>query len=287
VIELSDSEDETRKGGGGPNGSINQASSSRELPVEVSANGGSTLQQQTHASAGDVPSSPKPDSEVKAGNLFLFLPSPPIAERELENEVVPEAGGSRNIGDNLEFVPKPFFTPFLQAGREPENEAGPIAGPSQSTPPVVAPAPLPVPPPVLPNPEPAPTLAPTLAPTPAVPIDPSTQTEIRILEIIPNIDPSFLRPLIATHLPTFSDDPVSLTEYVLGVIFERGNDVPRVKGKGKRKSEIGMGAEGAKENEADEEGRQAKKAKMDWASKDRPWRGGQYYFDLALVSLHL
>ena len=284
VIELSDSEDETPKGvGGGPNGIINQASSSRELPVEVGSDEGSTLQQQTHVSAGDVPSSPKADSEVKAANLPLFLPSPPIAEKEHENEGVPEAGGSRNIGDNLGFGNKPFFTPFLPAGLEPENEAGPIAGPSQSAPPVVAPAPLPVHPPVLPNPEPPP----TSAPSPAVPIDPSTQTEIRILEIIPDIDPSFLRPLIATHLPTFSDDPVRLTEYVLGVIFERGNDVPRIKGKGKRMNEIGMGAEGAKDNEADEEGRQGKKAKMDWASKDRPWRGGQHYFDLALVSLHL
>jgi hypothetical protein len=272
VIELSDSEDETRDG---PNEIINQASSSRELAVEVGSDGGSTLQQQAHASAGDVPLSPRPDSEVKAGDLPLFLPSSPIAEKEHENEGVPEAGGSRNIGENLGFGNKPF----LQAGHEAENEAGPIAGPSQSAPPVVAPAPFPVPPPfVTPNSDPA--------PTPALPIDPSTQTEIRILEIIPDIDPSFLRPLIATHLPTFSEDPVRLTEYVLGVIFERGNDVPRIKGKGKRKSEIGMGADGVKENEGDEEGRQGKKAKVDWASKDRPWRGGQHYFDLALVSLH-
>ncbi len=285
VIELSDSEDEMGKEvGDGPNGIINQASSSRELLVEVGSDGGSILQQQAHANAGDVLSSPKPDSEVKVGNHPLFLPSSPIVEKEHENEGVPEAGGSKNIGENLTndgdigFGNKPFLR-ILQAGHEAGNEAGPIAGPSQPAPPAVASSPFPVPPPpVTPNPEPAPTLA--------VPIDPSTQTEIRILEIIPDIDPSFLRPLIATHLSTFSDDPVRLTEYVLGVIFEKGDDVPRIKGKGKRKSEIGMGADGAKENEVDEEGRQGKKAKVDWASKDRPWRGGQHYFDLALVSLH-
>lgn len=256
MIELSDSEDGTRKGD-----DVNQTYSLPESPVEENS-GKDTRSSIQISKAGTALSSSKLDSEVG----------------ELENE----GGGSNHIprsADNLN------GTVFLNniVGGEAEN----WAGPSRSTPPAVAAVaaasaaiPLETVPPVL-----------IRTPTPAVPIDLAEQTEIHILEIIPDIEPSYLRTLIATHLPTFSDDPVRLTEYVLGVIFERGNDVPRIrgKGKGKRKNDVVSGTDADAVNQNEEadglgEGRHGKKAKVDWASQDRPRRGGQHYFDMALVS---
>jgi TRIAD3 protein (E3 ubiquitin-protein ligase RNF216) len=135
--------------------------------------------------------------------------------------------------------------------------------------------PAPVDPLAPPDPEPV------AGPIPSA--DPPTQALARILEVVPNIDPEFLYPLIATHLPTFGDDPTRTVEYILGVIFEMGDKVPKIKGnsKGKRKSEGNRGE--GKEQDANDDERKEKRVKVDWASADRPFRGTEKYLDLALV----
>lgn len=109
--------------------------------------------------------------------------------------------------------------------------------------------------------------------------DPASQTLIRILEVTPDVDPEFLHPLIERYLVNLSNDPARTAEYLLGVIFERGSEVPRIKsnakGKGKRQSEA--------VDDKVEAGNDRKKAKIDWASVDRPFRGGPNYVELALV----
>jgi len=113
--------------------------------------------------------------------------------------------------------------------------------------------------------------------------DPASQTLIGILEVTPDVDPEFLHPLIERYLANFSNDPVRAAEYLLEVIFERGSVVPRIesnaKGKGKRQSEAVVDKAEA-ENDR-------KKAKIDWASVGRPFRGGPKYVELALVCFFL
>jgi hypothetical protein len=157
----------------------------------------------------------------------------------------------------------------------PEERRPPIAGPSNQ--PAAAAAPVAaIPDPVaLPEPEPVP------KPVPVA--DPPTQALTHILEVVPNVDPEFLYPLIATHLPNFGDDPTRTAEYIVGVVFEMGDQVPKVNMKGKRKNEDGAGSRGEGKEQADDDEKRGKKVKVDWASVDRPFRGTGKYIDIALV----
>lgn len=100
----------------------------------------------------------------------------------------------------------------------------------------------------------------------------------RILEIIPDVQPDHLLALVAKFEPSLQGGVV---EHVLHVLFEDPT-YPKVdrKGKGKRKQT---------EQEAKEGGNEAqgasppKKTKIDYGDKQRPFRGGAHYSDLALV----
>lgn len=155
----------------------------------------------------------------------------------------------------------------------PEERRSPIAGPSNQ--PAAAAAPVAAPPDSA-KPGPLPELVPV--------VDPPTQALSHILEVVPNVDPEFLYPLIATHLPNFGNDPTHTAEYIVGVVFEMGDQVPKVKGnvKGKRKNESVEDGAGIEQADGDDE-KKMKKVKVDWASIDRPFRGTGKYLDLALV----
>lgn len=152
---------------------------------------------------------------------------------------------------------------------------------------------------------------PVLDPFPIKDMDPTSTAVAQILEIVPNVEPNHLLELIETHLPTFSVFPANhdhdaggegavereatvdeqvqgVVEHVLHLLFENP-DYPKadlragVKGKGKRVGEPdneddlgGKGKGKAKEIPP-------KKTKIDYTRIDRPFPGGQNYFDLALV----
>jgi hypothetical protein len=92
----------------------------------------------------------------------------------------------------------------------------------------------------------------------------------KVLEVFPDVDPDHLTALIKKDAPIYG---YGAAEHVIHTLFE---DVkyPRVdrKGKGKRK----------KDNEEDHS--ETKKSKVDYADKSRPFAGGPYYEELALVS---
>ena len=175
--------------------------------------------------------------------------------------------------------------------------------------------PIPLPPAQIPiQVDPLPPIPPHQASTPnldAIPVtDPTSTAVAQILEIIPDIEPTHLLDMIEQHLPTFSifhgDDAESegtpareatkeeqvqgVVGHVLHLLFEN-MDYPKAnlragaKGKGKRvgtpDNEDVVGEEGkGKEKQVP-----SKKTKIDYASIDRPYPGGQYYFELALVCL--
>lgn len=103
--------------------------------------------------------------------------------------------------------------------------------------------------------------------------DPTARTIAQILEIIPDVEPNYLRGLVDTHSPNFG---AQTTEHILGLLFENGG-YPRVdKSKGKRK----VADEEVAEDNSD---RPQKKVKVDYASIDRD-PGSSVYYELALVS---
>ena len=148
-------------------------------------------------------------------------------------------------------------------------------------------------------------------------IDPTSTAVAQILEIIPNVEPAHLLQLIETHLPAYSvfrgnrdnDDDggegavaaggreataeeqvQGVVGHVLHLLFENP-DYPkanlRAGGKGKGKRVGGPDDEDDLEGKGKGKGKakdpSSKKPKIDYASIDRPFLGGAYYFDLALV----
>ena len=105
-------------------------------------------------------------------------------------------------------------------------------------------------------------------PTPNV--DPLSGYVARVLEIIPDVQPDHLLALITKHLPTYADKVV---EPVLHILFEDPT-YPKIDKKGKRKH--------TEEDEGGEDRGNAK-VKVDYGSKDREYKGGLHYTDLALV----
>lgn len=114
--------------------------------------------------------------------------------------------------------------------------------------------------------------------------DPLSRTVGQVLEIIPDVDPAHVLKLLNQQLSVqpvdeeAPDDGVDVFERalqrVLHLLFENGN-YPKVSKKRKR-SEDGEAESGgsAKVRVVEDQG---------YGSKDRPWRGGKYYVELALV----
>ena len=110
-----------------------------------------------------------------------------------------------------------------------------------------------------------------MAPGPSVHVDPFITYSARVLEIIPDVEPTHLRTLLEQHYPASGDGVV---QNVLHVLFEDASypRVEKVAGKRKRAPD-------------DDDGREKSKLKLDYASKDRKFTGGQSYPDLAISQL--
>jgi TRIAD3 protein (E3 ubiquitin-protein ligase RNF216) len=102
--------------------------------------------------------------------------------------------------------------------------------------------------------------------------DPTSTYVARILEIIPDVDPDHLLDLVTKNVPTHGDQVV---EHVLHSLFEDPT-YPKVdrKGKGKRRQSDG---------DAEGDGTPSKRTKIDYGNKERPYKGGVHYADMALV----
>jgi len=121
------------------------------------------------------------------------------------------------------------------------------------------------------------------APAPQERVDPVDQTLVKILEVIPDIDPEHALGLVQEHLPAFGaldeDGDAAMwnertnraAERVIGVIFE-AVAYPKANKKEKGKARA-----------AEEPERENKRAKIDYASVERVFTGGKNYFELALV----
>lgn len=145
---------------------------------------------------------------------------------------------------------------------------------------VVPPVPQPIPQPALTPAEPLAQAPPAHVGEPVIQVepepepepqgDPTDRTIAQILEIIPDVEPDYLRGLVETHLPSFD---AQTTEHILGLLFENG-EYPRVdKSKGKRKAT----------DQDDAVNRPQKKMKVDYASKERVVASPVYH-EFALVS---
>ena len=102
--------------------------------------------------------------------------------------------------------------------------------------------------------------------------DPTSTYVARVLEIIPDVDRHHLLDLIARNVSTHGDQVV---EHVLHCLFEDPT-YPKFdkKGKGKRMQSDG---------DAEGYGAPLKKTKLDYKNKERPFKGGVHYTDIALV----
>ena len=163
------------------------------------------------------------------------------------------------------FLPDPEYNDLPHP--ELDVAPGPAALPIHHQP-VIQPE-VDVPPPMAPDPPPPPQEPPVAPPPAANPIDTYVA---QILEIIPDVQVDHLLTLIMQHLPTSQDNVV---QAVLFVLFEDPT-YPKVDRKGKRKRV---------DNETpDEEKGNRSKPKIDYGNKDRQFKGGLQYSNLALVS---
>lgn len=94
----------------------------------------------------------------------------------------------------------------------------------------------------------------------------------QVLDVIPDVQPEHVATLVSQHLPVHGDRVV---EIVLHVLFEVPTYPKVERNKGKRKRDDGTGEH------------TAKVVKKDYASKERDFVGGPYYFDIALVNIFL
>ena len=117
-------------------------------------------------------------------------------------------------------------------------------------------------------------LEPNFAPaSPSANIDPMDAYVARILEIIPDVQPTHVLSLLEQHVEEHQDNVV---EIVLHTLFEDPK-YPKIDKMGKRKREEGDG-------EGEERGKS--KVKVDYGDKDRLKQAGPLYADIALVFIH-
>ncbi|KAG5351495.1 hypothetical protein C0989_006230 [Termitomyces sp. Mn162] len=109
--------------------------------------------------------------------------------------------------------------------------------------------------------------------------DPHSTVTARVLEIVPDVEPDYLLATVTKHMLDHPDqDTATVIEFILHALFE-DDKYPKVDrlAKGKRKQP----------EHQQEEARDipTKKSKIDYADKNRPFKGGQHYTDLALEHL--
>lgn len=109
------------------------------------------------------------------------------------------------------------------------------------------------------------------SPTPKLPVDHLDEYTVRVIEVIPDVQPTHVRTLLEEHIEAYKEGVV---EFVLHKLFDNPG-YPKIDKKGKRKRvEVSDG-------EGDERGEG--KAKIDYAVKDRARTGGALYIDIAMV----
>ncbi|KAG6902929.1 hypothetical protein C0995_009320 [Termitomyces sp. Mi166 len=188
----------------------------------------------------------------------------------------PQKLGSSSSVQNIPNKPTPSRAVALFLPSDEENN--PPTAHAACTP---TPAPFPfnpdaveidLPTPAPPQPEPVVGLVNEPEPDP----DPHSTVTARVLEIIPDVEPDYLLATVTKHIIDHPDqNTATVVELILHALFEDSKypKVDRV-AKGKRK-----------QTEQGEEGSPSKKSKVDYADKDRPFKGGQHYTDLALDHL--
>ncbi|KAF7294852.1 hypothetical protein MIND_01023100 [Mycena indigotica] len=102
------------------------------------------------------------------------------------------------------------------------------------------------------------------------PVDAVSGYVAQVLEVIPDVDPPHLEGLVRQQL---LNAPENVLESVLHILFEDPT-YPKSDKKGKRKRV-----------EEDDNPRNKPKAKIDYASQDRPYNGGVHYPQLAIEQL--
>ncbi|KAF8122135.1 hypothetical protein EV363DRAFT_857645, partial [Boletus edulis] len=121
--------------------------------------------------------------------------------------------------------------------------------------------------PQLPLPEPA-----QVAPQAPVPVDPIDEYFVRVLEIIPDVQPAHALALIEEFTQT---QPGNVVEFVLHALFEHPS-YPKVDKNGKHKRDA---------SDDDTNIRSPQKPKVDYTSKERVYNGGSHYFECSLEQL--
>lgn len=189
-------------------------------------------------------------------NVPVFGPSGHLLH---EAAAAPSAGPS----DNDRITAAPLFYPDNE---DSQVQDVPVRNEGLENPPGPV-LPLVLPPAAPPQPS-----QPPEPPAPAV--DPTDACVTRVLEIVPDVQPTHVLGLVEQffqHNPAHAGQNV--LELVLHSLFENP-DYPKVDKKGKRKR-----------TEDDEEGSARGRTipKIDYCTKDREHKGGLYYFELALV----
>ncbi|KAJ2923809.1 hypothetical protein H1R20_g13283, partial [Candolleomyces eurysporus] len=119
---------------------------------------------------------------------------------------------------------------------------------------------------------------------PQEPEDPRTKPVARILEIIPDVDPDHLLALVEEHLPTYG--PSQIVEFIVSHLFEHPGYPKVVKGKGKERAEgSGGGTKRKSDVGVEGAGNKAKRPRIDYATTERDFTGGDDYTPLALDAL--
>lgn len=225
-------------------------------------------------------------------------------ERARERDGDRREGGERGDDDDgddamqVDLIPERARDPAPRQGGErypsPQRDDEPLFIPSSPAPEVVelssdAPE-IPIRDAPTPDPQDPPDLLPPQ--DPQVPEDPKSTAIASILEMIPDVDPDHLLALVETHLPTYGANQI--VEFVVSHLFEHPGypRCERGKGKAKEKAKEGGGGEGGSSSvkrkaSGDEEGDGGgnKKARIDYASADRPFTGGLHYRDCAIAAL--
>ncbi|KAH0579736.1 hypothetical protein H2248_002574 [Termitomyces sp. 'cryptogamus'] len=109
--------------------------------------------------------------------------------------------------------------------------------------------------------------------------DPHSTVTARVLEIVPDVEPDYLLATVTKHMLDHPDqDTATVIEFILHALFE-DDKYPKVDrmAKGKRKQ--------PEHQQEEAQDIPTKKSKIDYADKNRPFKGGQHYTDLALEHL--
>jgi TRIAD3 protein (E3 ubiquitin-protein ligase RNF216) len=212
------------------------------------------------------------DDDLPAPKRFHRQPGPSRPTPAAPSNAAP-AFGKPDSGI-LADAPPPAPGPSQHvARREQQADGAPLFLPaSDDEQHVVRPPPVPVaqdvPDAALAHPPPPPPEPP--APQAPAPVDPTDEYIVRVLEIVPDVQPTHALALIEQFMPS---QPGNVVEFVLHALFENPS-YPKVDKKGKHK-------------QAEPDGDpivRAPSPKVDYTSKARVYDCGPHYFDCSLVS---